>query len=127
MKLAHLYHLFLESEGELGASVGKGSRSVGDVLQPLDDERGRDTERKIPYHMKVRRIYERHTKRFSSKGLVLRNVEEFHPLTIFPRLSHARRESAVHSVGQYVAVDDPQLSWCCLRQQLWTWIQYHIN
>lgn len=53
MLFSHLCHLFLESERKSGASVDEGPRPVGHVLQPLDDERGRDAEREIPYDVKV--------------------------------------------------------------------------
>lgn len=53
---AHLRDLFLERERESGSSVGEGAIPVGYVLQPLDDEGGRDVEREVPYDVEVRRI-----------------------------------------------------------------------
>ena len=49
----HLCDLFLESERESSASIGKGPCSVGDVLQPLNDEGGWDIKREIPDDVKV--------------------------------------------------------------------------
>lgn len=91
-----LCHLFLERERESSASVNEGPGSVTHVLQPLNEQGGRDVEWEVPYDVEVWWIS-------------------------LPRLREVWWESSVHSVVEYVAVDDPQLPRCCLRQQLQPW------
>jgi len=64
----YLCDLFLKGESESGATEGEGPRSIGYVLQPLDDEGGGDVEGEIPYDVKVWRIYGARNTQLSSFG-----------------------------------------------------------
>lgn len=117
--LTHLCDLFLECERESGSSVGERTIPVGHVLQPLDDEGGRDVEREVPYDVEVWWICgDTHTCK-TPRHVTSERSWRFNSPTFLPRLGDARWESSVHSVGEYVAVDDPQLPWRRLGQQLW--------
>ena len=51
-----LGHLLLEGQGELRASKDKRAGPVGDVLQPLDDERSGHAEWQVPDDVEVGRL-----------------------------------------------------------------------
>lgn len=126
----HLCHLFLESERESSASVGKRPRPVGYVLQPLDDEGGCDIEWEISYDVKVWWICgAMHTHSWATSFLYLLHyiLYNFNLLTSLPGLRDISWEPSVHSVGEYVPVDNPHQSRCCFRQQLWKWTRHDMK
>ena len=85
--------LLLESQSQFDAPVLPGAGPVGHGLEPIDDECGRDVERKVTDDVYVGRV-------------------------VVPVPSSFGREQVLHVESQDVSVEDPHLVVRCVVQQL---------